>query len=194
MSVHFVNPSGPRQGKKLWSASDQAFPKVGNSVSLICTVKRTVSGVRAHSAGLGVLSLLVGAPCPPVWEENSSIMLMSPLVFVLLWCWDTSLFCIWGVVWVRVPRTTCVDILCVRVPCVIAHLRVFILWLGCIRCIFSVTSCLWAVPREYPDHLAAQGTLDHLLPPDLTKVMEECQGGLFVYLVTLQVVEWCGVP
>ena len=43
-------------------------------------VKRTVSGVIAHAAELDILSLSSGAPCPPVWEENSSLMLMIPLI------------------------------------------------------------------------------------------------------------------
>ena len=83
ISFHFSNLSGPRQGKKLWSASDPVFPKMGNSVSFDCTVKRTVSGVGAHIARLDILSLSGGAPCPPVWEENSSVILMSPLSFGL---------------------------------------------------------------------------------------------------------------
>ena len=50
---------------------------------------------------------------------------------------------------------------------------------------------LWFVRCSQGDclgHLVDQGTLDHLLPPDLTMAMDVCQGGLFVYLVTLPVV------
>ena len=83
ISVHFSNFSGPSKGKKLWSASDTVFTKLGNSVLFDCIVKRTVSGVGAHIVRLDILSLSGGAPCPPVWEKNSSVIVTSPLSFGL---------------------------------------------------------------------------------------------------------------
>ena len=68
MSAHFPNISDPRQEKKLWSASDPIFVKIGHSVSCDCFDNRITSEVGSH-----VLSLSGGAPCI-IW-----------LIWVIVW-------------------------------------------------------------------------------------------------------------
>ena len=100
-------------------------------------------------------------------------------------CWDVEILsCIWGVVWVRVPRTTCNDVLWIRVPChcspqghhVVTGMHPVHFW-----CYLLFVSCSLGVRLG---HLAVQGTLDHLHPPDLTMLRNVCQGALFVYLTS----------
>ena len=74
MSVHFPINSGPRQGKKLWSASNVVFVKIGNSVSCDLFDNRIASEVGSH-----VFSFSGEAPCTPGWEENLLMMFISPL-------------------------------------------------------------------------------------------------------------------
>ena len=57
MSVHFSDFSDPRQGKKLWSATDPIFVKIGNSVSWDRLDKRIMSEVSSHVVKLGILPL-----------------------------------------------------------------------------------------------------------------------------------------
>ena len=153
--------------------------------------------------GLDVLSLSGGAPCPPVWDENSSTIIVGPRMglMTLTLAVFLSLTFGWfstnpGLLLVRVG-VSCwgVEILpcsmseglfesgfyedylcqypvCHGTMCCLSpqshrvvtgthpvHFQCYLLFVSC-----SQGVCL--------GHLAAQGTLDLLLPPDLTMAMD----------------------